>query len=110
MKRTLTPPFRSGPWSGTDAAKDVDGVPVVERLASRSDAPGALVRLANGRLAVLGDVLAVGHPLLVRLFDQRRQGNARTAADRAWWGEVRRELSQLTPEGFVDAAGPRAVA
>jgi hypothetical protein len=110
VKRTLTPPFRSGPWTGSTTADDVDGVRVVERLATRDDAPGALVRLENGRLAVLGDVLAVGHPLLMRLFAQRRADGARSTGDRAWWSEVRRELALLTPAGLLDGAGPRMAA
>jgi hypothetical protein len=111
VKRTI-PPFRSGPWTATvppERAQDVDGVPVVERLAARPDAPGVLVRLANGRLAVLGDVLAVGRPVLLRLFAQRRAADsAASDADRAWWAEVRRHATLRTPAGLLDAAGPCA--
>ena len=71
MKHTLIPSFRSRPWTGStppQCAEDVDGVAVVERLIMREDAPGALVRLANGTVAVLGDVLAVGRRPTLRQF------------------------------------------
>jgi hypothetical protein len=94
VKRTLTSPFRSGPWTGSpDDADHVNGVPIVERLITRADAPGALVRLANGSLAVLGDVLAVGRRGKLRLFAQSRATVAALdEADRAWWLEVRAAL------------------
>jgi potassium/hydrogen antiporter len=94
VKTTLIPPFRSGPWAGSpDHAQDVDGVAIVERLVTRDDAPGALVRLANGTLAVLGDVLAVGRRGALRLFAQSRAtATALDESDRAWWLTVRAAL------------------
>lgn len=94
MKTTLITPFRSRPWAGSpEHAEDVDGVPIVERLMTRDDAPGALVRLANGMLAVLGDVLVVGRRGKVRLFAQSRAAAAALdESDRAWWLAVRAAL------------------
>lgn len=113
MKRHLIPPFRSGPWTADEspsAAREVDGVPIVERLAMREDAEGAVVRLGNGRLAVLGTSFAVGHPLLLlRLFAGRRAGDAATDGDRAWWSEVRRVLRLELPTDMVGGLDPRTV-
>jgi hypothetical protein len=96
LNRQLTPPFRSGPWTAPEApalAEHVDGVPIVERLATRDDASGAVVRLRNGRLAVLGETFAVGRPrLLLDLFAGRRGAAAQTDGDRAWWSEVAQVL------------------
>lgn len=93
MKRHITPPFRSGPWTAATLPADathVDGVPVAERLLTRKDGQGAVVRLANGRYAVLGGKsFAVGHPLLLlQMFVARRAAAAVTAAERAWWRQV----------------------
>ena len=93
MKRHLIPPFRSGPWTAATAPADathVDGVAIAERLATRADAPGAVVRLDNGRYAVLGgESFAVGRPLLLlQMFVARRAAAARTAAETAWWRQV----------------------
>jgi hypothetical protein len=107
VKRTLIPPFRSGPWTGSlppTEAREIDGVPIVERLITREDATGALVLLANGRLAVLGDVLVVAHPLLLRMFATRRSATADNEADRIWWHEVRDAVSAATPPVLLHAA------
>ena len=96
MNTTIEPRFRSGPWTGATApteASHVDGVAIVERLATREDGDAAVVRLANGRLAVLGEILAVGAPRLLHLFATRRLSTATAPADRAWWQQVRREVS-----------------
>lgn len=93
MKRHLIPPFRSGPWTAATAPADathVDGVPIAERLTTRADAPGAVVKLANGRFAIIGDTsFAVGRPLLLlQMFVARRAAAAADAAERAWWRQV----------------------
>ena len=90
---TTAPRFRSGPWTdpvAPDEASAVDGVRIVERLLSRTEPYGALVRLADGRLAVLGSVLATGRPKLVKLFALRRAAATSDPADRAWWSSVGR--------------------
>ncbi|HWT95797.1 MAG TPA: hypothetical protein VN238_22545 [Solirubrobacteraceae bacterium] len=112
MKRHLIPPFRSGPWTASTApvdAQHVDGVAVTERLATRADGQGAVVRLANGRLAVLGGgTFAVGHPmLLLQLHAARRAGQARTEDDRVWWSEVRRVLQTATGGSSLLTGAPR---
>lgn len=84
-------PFRSGPWRDPVApadAESVNGVAIVERLASRADSFGALVRLADGQLAVLGTVWASGQDELVKLFAKRRAAHAANAPERAWWRSV----------------------
>jgi hypothetical protein len=92
---TVISPFRTGPWAGSpDDARDVDGIPIIERLMTRDDAPGALVRLANGMLAVLGEVLVVGRRGKLRLFAQGRAATtALDEADRAWWLAIRGALA-----------------
>lgn len=92
MTTTLEPRFRSGPWTGATTpaeAADVDGVAIVERLATRDDADAAVVRLENGRIAILGDTVAVGAPRMLHLFATRRSAVADEPADRAWWQQVR---------------------
>ena len=89
---TLNPRFRSGPWTGETPAHEADevyGVDVIERLAEREDESGALVRLQNGQLAVLGNVVAVGAPRMLRLYATRRAATTPAPADRAWWTQVR---------------------
>jgi hypothetical protein len=96
MTTTLNPRFRSGPWTGATTpaqAGDVDGVEIVERLATRDDEDGALVRLASGQLAVLGKTLAVGAPRLLKLYATRRAATTAAPGDRAWWTQVRHAVA-----------------
>jgi cell volume regulation protein A len=65
------------------------GVPVTERLGTRSDAPGALVRLADHRYALTGTVLAVGSR---RQLDRYLRRRARLTDGADWYGEARRLL------------------
>jgi hypothetical protein len=92
MTTTVNTRFRSGPWTGETApfeASDVDGVEIVERLATREDESSAVVRLENGQLAVVGDVVAVGAPRMLRLFATQRRSAVTAPDDRAWWTQVR---------------------
>jgi hypothetical protein len=96
LNATLSPRFRSGPWTGDVKPADADevnGVEVVERIVTRSDRPGAVVRLASGQLAVLGESFAVGAPRMLKLWAPRRMARATAPADRAWWTQVRRAIS-----------------
>ena len=96
MTTTLNPRFRSGPWTDSvppAEADQVDGVDVVERLATRPDQSGAVVKLENGRVAVLGDSFAVGAPRMLRLWATRRAAAVTAPADRAWWTQVRQALN-----------------
>ena len=93
---TLNSRFRSGPWTGetpAHEAEEICGLEIVERLAEREDASGAVVRLENGQLAVLGNVLAVGAPRLVQLYATRRAATTPAPADRAWWTQVRHAVA-----------------
>jgi cell volume regulation protein A len=66
----------------------VSGALVVERLRSRRDIRGALVRLADGRYAVTGATLAVGSGDVLRRYANRRLARAPNAIEASWWGEV----------------------
>jgi hypothetical protein len=63
---------------------------VLSVLRSRSDRPGALVSLVDGRYAVLGaDVVAMGgRRALAAWCERRSERGAERPADRAWWQEV----------------------
>jgi cell volume regulation protein A len=65
------------------------GVPVTERLGTRRDAPGALVRLADHRYALTGPILAVGSR---RQLDRYLRRRARLADGADWCAEARRLL------------------
>jgi hypothetical protein len=62
----------------------VGGVEVVERLLTRPDVAGAVVVLADGRLAVTGPTMVVGSPRQLERFARRRLGEE----DSAWWRMV----------------------
>lgn len=65
------------------------GVAVTERLGTRSDAPGALVRLADRRYALTGPILAVGSR---RQLDRYLRRRTRLADGADWYAEARRLL------------------
>jgi potassium/hydrogen antiporter len=77
------------PWSvyDGDPAHPVrlDDVPVVEHLRRRTDQPGALVALADGRHAITGTTLTVGHAPQLRRYAEERAARAADDAERAWW-------------------------
>jgi hypothetical protein len=80
------------------APEQVLGIPVAGILASRPDAPGALVALQDRRLALTGVVAAIGHHRVLRHYVR---GRARTKADakyRAWLANVAAVLEQMQPE------------
>jgi cell volume regulation protein A len=85
--------FTSRGWLAEDGdpsrPQAVLGVPVTERLATRRDAPGALVRLADDRYALTGVVLAVGTRRQLDRYLRRRAHDADRAA---WYAEARRLL------------------
>ncbi|HYZ28963.1 MAG TPA: hypothetical protein VE570_07920, partial [Thermoleophilaceae bacterium] len=66
----------------------VEGVPVVEKLRTRRDQPGALVVLADGRYAVTGPFLAAGGARSLEMHARRRLSRTADDAERAWWQEV----------------------
>jgi hypothetical protein len=96
LNATLNARFRSGPWTADvkpAEADHVNGVEVVERLVTRSDRPGAVVRLATGQLAVIGESFAVGAPRMLKLWASRRIARATAPAERAWWTQVRQAVT-----------------
>jgi cell volume regulation protein A len=94
--------FTARPWRSEDGdpgrPEALDGVEVVTRLRTRRDRAGALVALADGRLAVTGDdVLALGgRRMLARWCTERIDGTGDPEA-RAWWQEVVGVLSSPAP-------------
>jgi cell volume regulation protein A len=86
------PVFSVRPWLAADGdpgtPEAVNGVPVVERLRTRRDTPGALVALADGRYAVSGPFLALGGARSLELHARRRLSRSANDAERAWWQEV----------------------
>ena len=84
--------FSERPWreADGDAARPrrLNGIEVVEQLRTRRDKPGAVVVLADGRMAYTGTTVAVGAAPAVQDAARRKLTNARDDADRAWWREV----------------------
>jgi potassium/hydrogen antiporter len=88
-----SPIFSVKPWSdsqGDPAAPErIENVAVSRTLRTRREARGALVVLADGRLAVTGDgVVATGSPRQLVRYCRERIGRAESAQARAWWQEV----------------------
>lgn len=85
------PVFSSWSWSDADgdAARPerVRGVPVLERLRVRRDAPGTLVLLGDGRYAVTGGRSAIGSRAAVASWAIRRLEHAREE-EQAWFENV----------------------
>ena len=93
--RTYTgtvPIYTTRPWKPADGDPShptvVSGQPVVEKLRTRRDVPGALVVLADGRYAVCGPILMLGPPVQVQSQARRRLARAEDDAAQAWWQEV----------------------
>jgi potassium/hydrogen antiporter len=68
--------------------REVDGVPVRDRLRTRRDQRGALVSMTDGRYAVTGPTLAVGGARQVQAYARRRLARETDDTARAWWQEV----------------------
>jgi potassium/hydrogen antiporter len=77
------------PWSDYDGDPAypvrVDGVPVLEYLRTRTDLPGALVALADGRYAITGPTLAVGGAAHLSGYAEQRRLRAAGPEERDWW-------------------------
>lgn len=86
------PIFHVRPWQPEDGdpahVTHIAGRPVVDRLRTRRDMPGALVMLEDGYFAVTGPMLALGREQLLSDWVRRRARAARSDAERAWWEEV----------------------
>ncbi|MQA74756.1 MAG: hypothetical protein GEU88_10530 [Solirubrobacterales bacterium] len=72
--------FTVGPWREGDGDPGgpgrVLGVPVAERLDTRPDGRGALVRLADGRFALTGQTVAVGLRSQLEGYLRRQRGGS----------------------------------
>ncbi len=86
------PIFSVRPWNPADGdpakPEALAGRPVVERLRSRHDKPGAIVILEDGRYAVTGPLLILGSARQVRRQARKCLGQSNDDTDRAWWQEV----------------------
>jgi cell volume regulation protein A len=84
------------PWTAADGdpadPEILAGTPVAGFLRARTDRPGALVVLEDGRYAVTGTTLAVGPAAMVRRYANRRLTGAFDGADAAWWHDVAASL------------------
>jgi cell volume regulation protein A len=84
-----TPQAVHGPWLDEhgDPAHPVSlhSIPVVEHVRTRRDAPGALVKLADGRLAITGATLTVAPAADLQRYVTRRLSQAVDSDERAWW-------------------------
>jgi cell volume regulation protein A len=88
-----SPIFSVKPWrdeDGDPAAPDrVEGIAVARTLRTRREVRGALVLLADGRLAVTGEgVVASGSPRQLVRYCRDRVARAQSPQARAWWQEV----------------------
>jgi potassium/hydrogen antiporter len=88
-----SPIFSVKPWreNGGDPAapEDVEGVAVTRVLRTRREARGALVLLADGRLAITGEgIVATGSPRQLVRYCRERVGRAQSPQAKAWWQEV----------------------
>jgi potassium/hydrogen antiporter len=94
-----TPIFSVKPWAEAQgdpsAPTTIEGVEVTRMLRTRREARGALVLLADGRLAVTGEgVVATGSPRQLVRYCRERVGRAKSPQARAWWQEVAGALTQ----------------
>jgi potassium/hydrogen antiporter len=88
-----TPIFSVKPWRDDDgdpaAPEEIEGVAVARILRTRRAERGALVLLADGRLAITGDgIVATGGQRQLVRYCRERVGRAQTPQSRAWWQEV----------------------
>jgi potassium/hydrogen antiporter len=91
--------FSVRPWKDEfgdpGSPEAVEGIDVLRTLRTRRGAAGALVQLADGRLAVTGSgVVAAGGPRQLYRWCRERIRRAEDAAERSWWQEVAGVVSQ----------------
>ncbi|HSY40292.1 MAG TPA: potassium/proton antiporter, partial [Polyangia bacterium] len=81
-------PLRTG--EDAVAPSEIEGVAVVAVLRNRTDTPGAMAALADGRYAVTGeDIVAIGgRRALAGWCEERAERESVNAEERAWWQEV----------------------
>jgi hypothetical protein len=89
-------------WSPDDghpgSPDQVLGIPVDHLLASRPDAPGALVALQDRRVALTGPIAAVGHHRALRTYVRGRARSKDDSSYRAWLADVAALLEHMQPE------------
>jgi cell volume regulation protein A len=70
--------------------EELDGIPVLAVLRSRGDGVGAMLALADGRYAVIGENLVAigGRRALAGWCERRAERAGVDQAERAWWQEV----------------------
>jgi NhaP-type Na+/H+ or K+/H+ antiporter len=94
------PPLVTQLWSAPreDPADPlrVAGVDVTELLCTRADVAGALVVLADGRLAVTGPSMTVGSPRQIERYARRRLDVVAGSAEAGWWVLVIAALERAT--------------
>lgn len=92
IPRTAPAVTSTRPWRDEDGdparPSAVDGIAVLEQLRTRRDAPGALVRLEDGRYAITGPIASLGAPAALSAIARRRLDRATDDGDRAWWREL----------------------
>lgn len=69
---------------------EVDGIPVIAVMRTRSDTSGAMVALADGRFAVTGEAMVAvgGRRVLAEWCERRAEREDIAGPERAWWQEV----------------------
>jgi hypothetical protein len=96
------------PWDARDGdpadPERVFGVAVDHVIAARHDAAGALVALADRRVALTGPIAAIGRHHALRSYIRSRAHEMRDGADRAWLEQVLSILEQIHPESRVQRA------
>src|SRR3954470_1299280 len=84
------------PWSPADGdpadPPAIFGVAVGERVMARRDRRGALLALADGRVAVTGPVIAAGAEGELARYARRRSRTAADDAEGEWWRAVAARL------------------
>ena len=89
-------------WSSDDGSPgdpdQVLGIPVDRFLAKRPDAPGALVALQDRRVALTGQLAAIGHHRALRTYVRSRARFKHDPAYRDWLTQVSTVLEHLQPE------------
>jgi cell volume regulation protein A len=90
-RRAASQVFTVRPVRGDgELGEDIDGIPIVRVMRSRSERGAYLVALADGRFAVTGGGLTAigGRRALADWCEGRVQRPDVDAAERAWWQEV----------------------
>lgn len=77
---------------------EIVGVAVARVFMTRADRPAALVRLADRRFAMTGDVVAVGGACDVAAYARRSALRCLSVPDRLWFRACAEELARVHPD------------